>query len=257
MRGDAGERAALEPRRRRRAGAARSRTPRSSVPRCGANAACVSGGRSRRSVSEPPRVEVLGRIRERVEERLDRGGRSALVARPLVQQPHAMHRIAHRRLQPSARTSPGRRQDRCPSAASTTAIVEAELRPRAPCRAASRPGPRRRSRSRGRAASSGGSARAAARSVSAVPIDATTGSKPAWRSAITSVLPSTTTARSCFAIGCRARVEPVEEVALLEERRSPASSRTSPAAGRRRRACAPGSRAPRRARRRAGRRAGA
>ena len=46
------------------------------------------------------------------------------------------------------------------------------------------------------------------RSVSAVPIDATTGRKPAWRSAITSVFPSTTTARSSFAIGWRALSSP-------------------------------------------------
>ena len=46
------------------------------------------------------------------------------------------------------------------------------------------------------------------RSVSAVPIDATTGSKPAWRSASTSVFPSTTTARSCFAICMRALSSP-------------------------------------------------
>ena len=46
------------------------------------------------------------------------------------------------------------------------------------------------------------------RSVSAVPIDATTGSSFACRNAITSVFPSTTIARSCFAIAPRARSNP-------------------------------------------------
>ena len=52
--------------------------------------------------------------------------------------------------------------------------------------------------------------------MSAVPIDATTGSIPSWRRAITSVFPSTTTARSCFAIAAAGEVEPVEDGALLE-----------------------------------------
>ena len=56
--------------------------------------------------------------------------------------------------------------------------------------------------------SSAGASSLSCRSVSAVPIDATTGSSPAWRSASTSVLPSTTTARSCFAIAVRARSRP-------------------------------------------------
>jgi hypothetical protein len=45
-------------------------------------------------------------------------------------------------------------------------------------------------------------------SVSAVPIEATTGRKPNWRSAITSVFPSTTQTRSSFAIAARARSRP-------------------------------------------------
>ena len=44
--------------------------------------------------------------------------------------------------------------------------------------------------------------------MSAVPIEATTGSNPAWRNAITSVFPSTTAARSCFAIARWARCSP-------------------------------------------------
>ena len=55
------------------------------------------------------------------------------------------------------------------------------------------------------------------RSVSAVPIEATTGSKPAWRSAITSVFPSTTTARSCLRDRRPREVEPVEDRGLVEE----------------------------------------
>ena len=45
-------------------------------------------------------------------------------------------------------------------------------------------------------------------SVSAVPIDATTGAKPACRNASTSVFPSTTTPRSSRAIACRAVSSP-------------------------------------------------
>jgi hypothetical protein len=46
------------------------------------------------------------------------------------------------------------------------------------------------------------------RSVSAVPIAATAGSNPAWRNAIASGLPSTTSARFCFAIAALARSSP-------------------------------------------------
>ena len=53
-------------------------------------------------------------------------------------------------------------------------------------------------------------------SVSAVPIDATTGSTAACLSAITSVLPSTTIARSCFAIAGLARWRPYRTLPFLK-----------------------------------------
>ena len=67
-------------------------------------------------------------------------------------------------------------------------------------------------------------ARAAVASVSAVPIDATTGSKPAWRSAITSVFPSTTAAKSCLRDRRLREMEPVEDGPLWK--RSPSGEFT-------------------------------
>ena len=135
-----------------------------------------------------------------------------------------------------------RRPGRCPAGSATTRTLEA-LR-----RRELHPAQRRRlaggvaRRSRGRAAASAATSSFSWRSVSAVPIDATTGSSPAWRSAITSVFPSTTTARSCFAIAARGEVEPVEEVALAEELALRRVDVLRRAAGRPRAACAPGSR---------------
>ena len=64
-----------------------------------------------------------------------------LVARALVQQPHAVHRIADRRARAAARTRPGSSAGSVPFGSDDDLHVEALRAPRAPSRAASRPGP--------------------------------------------------------------------------------------------------------------------
>ncbi len=186
------------------------------LPRAGASPACVSGGRSSRSAARRSASW--------------RSGESGSVARNVRIAANALcrsrarscssrtrwHGIARPARRGAARTPPGRPPGRFPSAARRparrTPAATASSIPRsvASCPAASA-SKQRKSRFVSRASSR------SCRSVSAVPIEATTGWKPACRSASTSVFPSTTTARSSFAIACRPGVEPVEEVALLEE----------------------------------------
>ena len=122
-------------------------------------------------------------------------------------EPDAVVEIALRLAEPLLEARPAHRPDPGRAAARRPGS-RTPGRARAPCRAASPPRPAASaSKQRYRRFVSRPSSRRCC-SVSAVPIEATTGSNPACRSAITSVLPSTTTARSCFAIAGRARWRP-------------------------------------------------
>ena len=204
MGGDAGEGAALEPlaglqkARRDHADGARSR------------AGCESRLRLRRQVEqigrETPRVEMLGESGCAPQERLDRRERRVAVGRLAMQQAHAVNRIADgtgelplERSRIVGGIGTGLERDDFTSKPCATASSIPRSVASWPAASASK---QRKSRFVSRASSRSWA------SVSAVPIEATTGAKPACRNASTSVFPSTTTARSSRAIACRAVSSP-------------------------------------------------
>ena len=207
---DTGQRAALEPwpgvehpRRDRRLRRARRRARARARPASRAEVEPV--------VCEPPGVLALGRVPARRRAAPGPSGTRLLRSR------RGRSRSARGRPGSSPATQallePGRIVGRVDARRQrddlhVEALRDRELHPAQRRRLARR----RRRRRRARGASSAGRARAAARSVSAVPMQATTGSKPACRSAITSVFPSTThgavlASRSPRA-PCRARRRP-------------------------------------------------
>ena len=160
-------------------------------------------GRAEVVVRPAPRLVLLERRRLRVEERRDgpRAGGAVLRARRL--ELRAVDDVRPARCGAAPRTPPGSSAGSMPGGSETTLHVEAlrdrELHPAQRRRLAGGVAVEREPEALASAAPSSRSCC----SVSAVPIDATTGSKPACRSAITSVFPSTTHARSPRAIAAR------------------------------------------------------